>query len=101
MRPSGFAESALQNIVLGIEENNGGVNPAFQFGIDLGKFFECVAFANINSDSRTFLRFGVERQVSKLGNQRNGKIIDSVEAKILKSLERGQFTGAADAGDNH
>jgi len=58
--------------------------------------------AHIHQQRRT-LDFSARLHVqfTECGNQRDGKIINTVKSEILKSFKNGAFPGAAEAGEDH
>ena len=90
MRAARFAEAAQQSIVARFDEHERRGMFAAQLAIDSRELFELLALARVHQQRRA-LDFAAPAFVkfTERGNQRDGKIIDAVEAEIFEGLENG------------
>ena len=67
---------------------------------DGGKAFETTSFSNINDQSSVRDLSGLCDQIREARNQFKRKIIDRIESKIFKRLERRRLTRPGETGKN-
>src|SRR4029077_626243 len=102
MGPPRLAEPAQQSVLTGFDEyERRGVLSA-QLPQDGGQLFKLAALARIHQQRRA-LNFssGLHVQFTERGNERDGKIVNAVKAKILEGFENGALARTAEAGENH
>ena len=102
MRAAGFAEAAQQSGVARFDEDERGGAFAAQLAINSGQLVDLRAFARVHQQGRAF-HFAAAAfiELAESGNQRDGKIIDAVEAEILEGVQDGPFARAGKPGEDY
>src|SRR4051812_8617034 len=97
MRPPGFAEPALQDLILGVKKNDRRVDAFFDRCVDLWKATEFLSFPDVDGECRALVALRIERKIRKFWHERNRKIVHSVEAAIFEGFECRELSRAARA----
>ena len=101
MRAARLAEAAHQSFVAGFDENERGGMFGAQLAINSRQLFDLLALARVHQQRGAFdfaAAFFVK--FAEGGNQRDGKIIHAIEAKVFEGVEDGAFAGAGKAGED-
>src|SRR5829696_3749447 len=104
MRPPGFAEAILQNIIRSFKKENAYFQPRSSQGREL--FIEIgqeLAFANIDHECGTpdsFFLIG-SHEAPEGRQHRYRKIIDAEVSEVLERVGGRRHSGAAQAGDDY
>ena len=101
MRTARLAEAPHQNLVGGVEVDQGDIEALLEVGDDGRKLLQAAALADIHDDGGAFVVAGVFDELGKAGDQLGGKVVHAVVAHVLEDLERGDFARAAQSGDDH